>query len=247
MSSDKVNGMEPSTIEWGDTVRRGTGLSGRLGELTAGRPVIPGAGFGCALAGFGALVAAEVLPWMSMITPSLGTDFPTGAGGRVEMGATQLTFSTDILNLGWLAVLGVVATALAVGPAVRRIVVGAGLGLVAGQIALLTGVTLGIKNSAKTGLFRGAFVSNEITVKIEIGVYCAYLAVGLFVLALLLAGGVPWRLRAADRVSDDADPSLRGPADLTVTAGQSADSGADLSIWSRRSEDIDVSGGRPDR
>ncbi|MDT5035640.1 MAG: hypothetical protein QOE03_825 [Micromonosporaceae bacterium] len=247
MSSDKVNGIEPTTIEWGDTVRRATGLAGRLGEFTAGRPVIRGAGIGCALAGFGALIAAELLPWMSMITPSLGTDFPTGAGGRVEMDVTQLLVGTDILNLGWLVILGVVATALVVGPAVRRVVVAAGLGLVAGQVALLTGVTRGIKHSANSGLFRGVFVSSQLTVKIEVGVYCAYLAVGLFGLALVLAGGVPRRLRTADRVSDDADPSLRGPADLTVTPGQAGDAATDRTIWSRRSPDIDMSGGRPDR
>jgi hypothetical protein len=250
MSSEKINGEQPSMVEWGG-VGPAERLTGRLDWLTTDRPVIRGAGIGCALAGFGLLVAAELLPWMSVTTSPLQQDFPTSTGGRVETGAAQLTVATDILNLGWLIVLAVVATALVVGPPVRHIIVAAGLGLVAGQLAMLAGITRGIEHTTNSSVFRGAIITNEVPVQLEIGLYCAYGAIALFALALLLAGGLPRRLRDAEVPIEEADPGLRGPADLTVTplpAGDPGDyPGTDRSPWSRHDPDIDVSGRHPDR
>lgn len=242
MSSERINGEHPNVIEWGDSEPATGKVGGSLDWLTTDRPVIRGAGIGCALAGFGLLIAAEVLPWMSYATTTSQQDFPTTTGGRVTNGVAQLPVSTEILNLGWLVLLAAVATALAIRPPVRRVVVAAGLGLVAAQIALLAGITRGIEHTTGTStVFRGGFVQTEIPVKLEFGLYCAYAAAALFALALLLAGGVPHRLRRAEAAPDEADDT--GPADLTVTPVQTGDP----SVWSRGGSDIDVSGRRFDR
>jgi hypothetical protein len=190
--------------------------------------VIRGAGIGFAVAGFGLLIAAEVLPWMSTANGAAQQDFPTT---RVETGVASLPLSTETFNLGWLVILIAVATALVVRPPVRRVLVAAGLGLVAGQIALLAGLTRGIEHTSLSGV--------EVPVQLELGLYCAYAAAALFAVALLLAGGVPGRLRDAEAVSEGRDT---GPADLTVTPIPAADP----SVWSRDSG-INVSGRYLDR
>jgi hypothetical protein len=241
MSIERVNGERPSTIEWGGGGAAAERLGGRLDWLTTDRPMIRGAGIGCAVAGFGLLIAAEVLPWMSVDTGTAQQDFPPVTGGRLETGVAQLSVHTETFNLGWLVILAAVATALVVRPPVRRVVVAVGLGLVAGQMALLAGMTRGIAHTTTTsGVFRGAFVQTEIPVQLELGLYCAYAAAALFALALLLAGGVPRRLRDAGSAPEEQDA---GPADLTVTPIAPTDP----SVWSRGAPDIDVSGHQSDR
>jgi hypothetical protein len=202
-------------------------------------PVARGPGLGCALAGFGLLVAAQLLPWASARTNPLLQDFPTASGGKVEIGLSQSQVPHEIFDLGWLVVLGAVATALAVRPSARRVVVAAGLGLVAAQLALLIGITYAIKHPPGGGGFvPGALVLRLLPPqRFEAGLYCAYLALALFAAALLFAGGVPRRLRRPDA------PPGPGPADLTVTAVPAADPTA----WSQRPADINVGDRRPER
>jgi hypothetical protein len=243
MTSDRINGEQPSTIEWGGGAA--DPLGGRLDWLTTERPVLRGAGIGCAVAAFGLLVAAELLPWMVVTTSSLQQDFPTGSGGRVEAGLTQLGSPTEIFSLGWLVVLAAVATALVVRPPFRRVVVAAGLGLIAGQLALLVGITRGIKHPVNPGLFRGGFAGTDLPIQFGLGVYCAYAALVLLVLALAFAGGVPRQMRDSDPepAAAQGHPDPRGPADLTVTPLPVTD----LSVWSQREMDINVKGPHPER
>jgi hypothetical protein len=239
MGSEKINGEKVSTVEWGSA-----GPVGRLGWLTSGQVRLRGAGLGCAIAGFGLLIAAQLLPWMSVPMTTIQQDFPTRGGGRIEAGIVQLPFSTELFNFGWLLVLGTVAAALVVGPPVRRVLVAVGLGLAAGQLALLVGITRGILRTTNTTVYRGGFIqTTDQTIQLEIGLFFAYGAVALFALALLLAGGLPRRLRDADATAEEADPALRGPADLTVTPLPATDP----IVWSRRDADIDVSPHDPDR
>ncbi|WP_203981132.1 hypothetical protein [Planosporangium flavigriseum] len=201
--------------------------------------VVRGAGLGCALAGFGLLVAAQLLPWLSATTSPLQQDFPTSTGGRLERSLVELPLPTEIFNLGWLMVLGAVATALAVRGAARRVVVAAGLGLVGGELALLIGMTRTIKRS---GLFRGTFPQTALASHLETGVYCAYAALVMFALALLLAGGVPLWLRRRATPATEAEPV--GPADLTVTAAPTTDP----ALWARDPHtDIEVGGRQSER
>jgi hypothetical protein len=87
-------------------------------------------------------------------------------------------------------------------------------------------------------VFRGG-IQTEVPVQLELGLYCAYAAAALFAVALLLAGGVPGRLRDAEEGSEERDT---GPADLTVTPVLAVDP----SVWSRDSG-INVSGRYLDR
>src|SRR5262249_14331871 len=236
MSSDKINGERPSVVEWGGRGAAAEKAGGSLGWLTTDRPVIRGAGIGFAVAGFGLLIAAEVLPWVSTVNGAAQQGYPTRSvtgSGRVEAEVASMWLPTEMftLSLGWLVILAVAATALVVRPPVRRVLVAAGLGLVAGRIALLAGITRGIEHTILTEVFRG-----EAPVQLELGpgLYCASAAVALFAVALLLAGGVPRRLRDAEEASKERDT---GPADLTVTPIPAADP----SVWSRDSG-INVSG-----
>jgi hypothetical protein len=254
MSSEKINGEHASTIEWGGGSGSLDRLNGRLDWLITDRPMIRGAGIGFALAGFGLLVAAEVLPWITSTESVNAQTFPT-VSGPTETGLAQLPVSTDIFNLGWLAILAVVTTALAVRPPARRIVIAAGLGLLAAQVALLLGMTRGLEHlTTTTTVLRGGYnqtlARTELPVRLEVGLFCAYGAAALFVLALLLAGGLPRRLRAAEPVHAEPEP---GPTDLTVSPAGPADLTvgpapmSDPSGWSGRDGDIDVSGRYPER
>jgi hypothetical protein len=236
MSRERINGEQPSTVEWGG------GAGDRLDWLATDRPVVRGAGIGCAVAGFGLLLAAQLLPWMSVTTSPLQQDFPTATGGRVDTGLAQLQVPHEMFNLGWLALLAVVATALVVRPPVRRLLVAAGLGLTAGQIALLAGITYAIKHNTSP-LFRGGLVLQPDSSALGFGLYCAYAAIGLCMLALLLAGGVPARLRDHEPAADHQDADLRGPVDLTVSPLPSADP----AVWSRHDPDIDSTRRQPGR
>jgi hypothetical protein len=231
MSSER-----PSVIEGG-------GGESRLDWLGAGSPAVRGTGLGCALAGFGLLIAAQLLPWVSVTTNPLQQDFPTSTGGRLERGLGELILPTDIFNLGWLIVLAVVATAVAVRGSARRALVAAGLGLVGGQLALLVGVTQGIK---RNGIFRSTLPQTGLASQLEPGLYCAYAALVLFALALLFAGGIPGRLgRSAAASSDVAADQVQpaGPADLTVTGVPPADP----ALWSKPQTDAEVGGRQPER
>lgn len=227
--TDHAGGTEqPAILEWGGL----PGSGGDVGALTRG------AGFACAVAGFALLIAAQALPWISLRTSPVQQDFPTASGGHLQRGLAELVIPTDIFNLGWLVVLGAVATALAVRPPARRVVVAAGLGLVAGQLALLVGMTRGIQHSS---ILRSTFPAPEPQVQFEAGLYSAYAALALFAAALLLAGGVRARLRQPVAPADEPAPA--GPADLTVTPVPAADP----HVWSRSGGHIEVGGQPPAR
>src|SRR5215211_2167945 len=98
MTSEKINGEQPSTIEFGggaaERVRplgwlagerpaspEGDGPDDRPADGPADRPVLRGAGIGLALSGFALLLAAEWLPWLSQRTDPSEQDFPTATGG----------------------------------------------------------------------------------------------------------------------------------------------------------------------
>jgi len=222
--SEQTNGARPdlhvSTIEWG---------SDRSGALRTGGPVQRGAGFGFAVAGFVLVVISQVLPWMTYTRSFANQDFPTGSLGRVEVSYTNLPFSTEFFNLGWLALFIVAAVALVIQPDRRRLVATAGLGLVAGQFALLVGLTYGILHTDR--IYAGNFGSGgQIPTSLDIGVYCAYAALVVLAGALLLAGGF-WHRAPHDAADEQsAGEDERGPADLTV-APIPAD---DHTVWSDR-------------
>lgn len=232
MSSERINGERPSTVEWG-----GGGpaekLTGRFDMFATDRPLLRGAGFGLAVAGFVLLLISQVLPWMSYTTSFLEQDFPTGSGSRVELAYAELPMQTGFVELGWLALFAVVAVALVIGPAHRRIGVAAGLGLAAGQIALLVGLMYAISHASR--LVTGRAVAGrtpEVPTAPGLGIYCALAAAVLLVGALLLAGGAGRRPVEPEYVlADDAEPDgLRPPSDLTVTPIQTDDA----SVWSDR-------------
>jgi hypothetical protein len=234
MSTERVNGEQANVVEWGSD-----GPAKRLDWLAAERPVLRGAGFGLAVAGFVLVVLAQVLPWMAYDSTPLEQDFPTMSGGHIEVGVAKLPFATEYLQLAWVALLAVVAVALAIGPERRRVVVALGLGLAAGQVAMLAGLTYTMLHTSRY-LILGARVlpgtPDIMPTQLALGVYCAYAAVVLFAGALLLAGGFRRRSPDDEEPYAEADPAvpdtgLRPPADLTVTPIPAPDH---QSVWSDR-------------
>src|SRR5690349_21309477 len=101
MTSEKINGEQPATIEFGGGQSPRVGaLAWLSGDRPAGPPALRGAGIGLASAGFALLLVSEWLPWMSQTSDAVTQDFPTVGGGRVEQGVTQLGTTADILHLG---------------------------------------------------------------------------------------------------------------------------------------------------
>jgi hypothetical protein len=232
MNTERVNGEQTSVVEWGSD-----GPAKKLGWLAADRPVVRGAGFGLALTGFALVVLAQVLPWMSYESTPMEQDFPTTAGGHIEVGLDKLPYATEFVQVGWFALLATVAVALVIGAERRRVVAALGVGLAAGQIALLVGLIYSMLHTPRY-LILGARVlpgsTDTVPTQLGLGVYCAFAAVVLFAGALLLAGGA-WRRpgpAAVDETeeADEVDGSLRPPADLTVTPLP----GHDQSVWSNR-------------
>jgi hypothetical protein len=217
---ERVNG---ETMEWGGAPAE------KASWLDAGSPIQRGAGFGLAVAGFVLLVVAQVIPWMSYTTNFLNQDFPTASGGTTTLGAADLPFSTEYLNLGWLALLAAVATGLVIGRRHRRIVMAAGLGLAAGQVALLAGLVYGIMHP--NPLYQPAFGGGgRLPTHVELGVFAAFAAVVCLAGALLLAGGFNHH-QVPDEPADPEDDNA-GPADLTVTPVPVED----VSVWSDRTD-----------
>jgi hypothetical protein len=204
----------------------------KLDWLDAERPVLRGAGFGLAAAGFVLVVLAQVLPWMSFNSSPLEQDFPTATGGHIEVGLAKLPYATEFLQLAWVALLATVAVALVIGAERRRVVMALGLGLAAGQVALLAGLTYSMLHTSRY-MILGARVlpgtPDTVPTQLDLGVYCAYAAVVLLAGALLLAGGLR-RQPAHHEEHEDTDTGLRSPADLTVTPIPVKDQ----SIWSDR-------------
>jgi hypothetical protein len=225
--TERTNGERPdlhlNTVEWGS--------ADPAGPSDGTGPVRRGAGFGLAAGGFVLLVVSQVLPWMSYARSVANQDFPTGAVGRVEVSYANLPFSTEFFDLGWLALFGLAAVALVIQPDRRRLLATAGLGLAAGQFALLVGLTYGILHTDRvyTSTFGNA---GPAQISLDIGVYCGYAALVLLAGALLFAGGF-WH-RSPHYATDEeyADADERGPADLTV-APIPAD---DPTVWSDRDD-----------
>ena len=233
MSTERVNGEQTNVVEWGSD-----GPAKRLDWLAAERPVLRGAGVGLAVAAFVLVVIAQVLPWMGYNSTPLEQDFPTMSGGHIDVGLAKLPYATEHLQLAWVALLAAVAVALVIGPERRRVVVALGLGIAAGQVALLAGLTYNMLHTSRY-MILGARVlpgtTDTVPTQLGLGVYCAYAAVVLFAGALLRAAGLRRRPHEdadgyEETGTDEPGAALRPPADLTVTPLPAADH----AVWSDR-------------
>lgn len=244
-------------VEWG-------GGSGGGAVPGAGRAVRDAArarsqrlAVGCALAGFGALIAAELLPWavVQLGTPGAEGEAP-GGRGRIEVGLDQIgAWPVLVYHVGWSAIFALTAAALVAGGA-RRVIAAAGIGAAGGQLALLVGLARAIGHGAGTvggGLMIRVGEDDLPPITYAPGLYCAFAATALVLCALALSGGVPDRElgRGVAGPDDDADSGPTwgrrhdddleaGPPDLTVTSLGSYDE----PVGER---DIDSSGGPPSR
>jgi hypothetical protein len=176
---------------------------------------------GCALAAFGLVIAAEMLPWMLIEAGSGTTLEPTIGGGGTEFQLSQLgTWRTPVYSLGWMVLLALVALALAVRPPARRLVTAAGFGWAGGQTVLLVGLAVHVEHGG--GIFGDRFFNNTLNISLGPGAYAAFAAVALAALALAI-GQFDWS-PSRGRTPKEAAPEVEaGPIDLTVTPVPTSD------------------------
>jgi hypothetical protein len=217
------------TVEWGsvEPARR---------RLPALRYTIPRAGaLALAAAGFGALLAAELLPWGTVHLPAsdANTVRPTRSPLTEGAGLTLDTInSADVLvyHLGAVVLLGAIGFGLAGTVSRRRAAMGAAVGVAAG----LTIVIVSLHRSASHFFDRinGDYAyggpsldpENSPTVLTGPGGYLAFVAVGLLIASAVTAGIWHrgwWQGRPAERTEAAEPVSAPDPGqdrELIVTA-----------------------------
>jgi hypothetical protein len=221
--------VQPATVEWGEpSARRSAWWDRILGREAADpglrRPAAPGSigrlGAGLATAGFVFLLAAEVLPWMRL-----------GSGDRAaqlrdQLGTDQLmlgqlgTWEVLSYHFGWILLLSVVCLAQVVSASNRRAVGAVGIGIAGGTVTVLSGLARSIGDGA--GVLGSGTSNVDIQFNYGEGMYSAFAAVLLFVLAIVFAGRGTLRRRPEagsdpDELDEIVDEEPAGPVDLTVT------------------------------
>jgi hypothetical protein len=227
MTEHELDG-QPATVEWGESSARRSGWWDRIlgreaPDREPRRPAAPGSlgrlGVGLAAGGFVFLLAAELLPWMRF-----------GGGERAsqlrdQLGSDQLmlgqlgTWEVLSYHFGWIVLLSVVCLAQVVSPASRRVVGAVGIGVAAGTVTVLCGLARSITDGA--GMLGSASSTVDVRFNYGEGMYSAFAAVVLFVLAIVFAGRGTGRRRTEpaadpDEVDEVVDEEP-GPVDLTVT------------------------------
>ena len=125
------------TVEWGT----GDRPARRFPALRFAVPRV--GGLALAVAGFGLLVAAEIVPWASVQSASANTAQTAVLGGnQLEVGLDRITAGSGFTyHLGVIVLLGAVGLVLASPPARRRILAGLALGVAAAQVLMVVAVT----------------------------------------------------------------------------------------------------------
>jgi hypothetical protein len=185
------------TVEWGT----GDRPARRLPALRLAVPRI--GGLALAVAGFGLLVAAEIVPWASVQSASANTAQTAILGGnQLEVGLDRITAGSGYTyHFGVIVLLGAIGLVLASPPARRRILAGLALGVAAAQVLMVVAVTrtamrtfdtLTVLSPSRTGTgFQtnlGLQADSGYRVVLGEGVYLASAAILLFVAAAVTTG-----------------------------------------------------------
>jgi hypothetical protein len=182
------------TVEWGTGDRPARRL--RFAVPRVG-------GLALAVAGFGLLVAAEIVPWASVQSASANTAQTAILGGNeLEVGLDRITAGSGyVYHLGVIVLLGAVGLVLASPPARRRVLAGLALGVAAAQVLMVVAVTrtamrtfdtLTVLSPSRTGTgFQtnlGLQAESGYRVILGEGVYLASAAIVLFIAAAVTTG-----------------------------------------------------------
>jgi hypothetical protein len=166
------------------------------------------------LAGFVALLGAETLPWVHATVPGGAGDSVDGPTSNTLYLAQVGPWQSTAYQLSWSVLLALVVVAAMVTGSTRRVVAAAALGWAAAQLAMLVGL---VGEAARGGGLFTVPVAERGSLTPELGLYAAFLALGLLMLAaLLLARGRPQR--TAENAIELADRGDDAPLDLTVTS-----------------------------
>ena len=207
------------TVEWGT----GDRPARRFPVLRFAVPRI--GGLALAVAGFGLLVAAEILPWASVQSASANTAQTAVLGGnQLEVGLDRVTAGSGYTyHVGVIVLLGAIGLVLASPPARRRILAGLALGVAAGQVLMVVAVTrtamrtfdtLTVLSPSRAGTgFQtnlGLQADSGYRVVLGEGVYLACAAILLFIAAAVTTGLV--HRGAAGPAPEEAPATAARPA-----------------------------------
>lgn len=183
----------------------------------------------CAVLGFGLVLAAELLPWLTVSLSMAETDFPTGRAGRVTYGLDQLgSWELLLYNLGWTILLIFVAVTLGIPARWRGMTAAAGLGALAGQLAVLVGLASAVSHG---GGIASRTAPSQLNSTLGTGLYSAFAAAALLAAALVAAGFPGWsgslrrlavgRQAASGEAAGESRPGEApgDPLGITVTPG----------------------------
>lgn len=176
---------------------------------------------GCTVAGFGLILAAELLPWLTISLSPAQTDFPTGRTGRIRFGLDQLgSWELLLYNLGWTILLILVAVTLGVPGRWRGVTAAAGLGAAAGQLAVLVGLAAAVRHGGGVASRTEPLQPDS---ALGPGVYAAFAAIALLAVALLMAAWPGWsdavrRFAVGSRSQEPAGAGPTGAAPATPAA-----------------------------
>jgi hypothetical protein len=202
-------------------------------------------GLALAVAGFGLLVAAEIVPWASVQSASANTAQTAILGGnQLEVGLDRITAGSGFTyHLGVIVLLGAVGLVLASPPARRQILAGLALGVAAAQVLMVVAVTrtamrtfdtLTVLNPSRSGTgFQtnlGLQADSGYRVVLGEGVYLASAAILLFIAAAVTTGllrstapesepapAVPAIFRRRQRPAAAEPAAVEDDRELTVT------------------------------
>jgi hypothetical protein len=207
--ADRITWHGPATVEWGDD-RPARWFDRFIGYPQGGaRRRLSAPAIGSAVVATLLMLAAELLPWGTVSTDATSQGQLNGSSVDNLYLGDAAGFLLAGYYPGWLALLGLIGTALVARPAGRRRLIGGGLGVAAGLLVLTAG-------AARAILAGNAFRS---VVAVDIGsgpgMFFGFAAVLAAAAALVLTGWRPGRrrLRAPDE-EPDVEP---GPPDLTVS------------------------------
>ena len=182
------------TVEWG----AGEPAARRVPAL---RLAVPGlGGMALAVAGFGLLVAAEIVPWAAVQNTAANTARTATFGGtELSVGLDRITAGSGFTyHLGLIVLLAAVGFVLTCPPARRRVAMGIAVGVAAGQVLMILAVTrsalrtfdtLSALNPTRSGPGLNLQVDTGFRVVLGEGVYLASAAV-LVLAAAAVTGGL---------------------------------------------------------
>ena len=208
-----------TTVEWGDASVEHAAPVRRWSPVRLGASQLSRVGIGSAVIAFALVLAAQVLPWLTVAqsaAPGLRGQNAIDVVRDFTVDELRASHLVLVYGLGLFALFGLAGVVL-FAPGRWRAVSAAGIGVAAAQLTILTSIA-----HAAT---RGYSASDALPAPEQgfdysfgPGLYCAFASTALIVVSLVVAGGLVRPRRRSDEATELVEDSPDAPpVDLTVT------------------------------